>query len=220
VRNLEKINFKNCRASVIPISDPYILKTKQVVLDIMKMYGIDYKFTGLENLPPSNCIIAANHVSLIEGPLIFATPGREVVFISKKEVFDLPFVGFAMHRSGFIAIDRRNPPATLFKKVKEKLLHGKTLAIFPEGTRSPDGKLRTFKKGFARFAAKLKVPVIPCAVIGAHKVLPKGKIVPRPGSVELRFMPAIFSEDEDEILYLTKKAIHEAVHPELELKIP
>jgi 1-acyl-sn-glycerol-3-phosphate acyltransferase len=149
---------------------------------------------GLENIPEHGpAILASNHLSFSDSffmPLL--VPGRKVTFLAKAEYFTTPGVkGFfsKMFFSGVgqVPIDRDDPDASraaLTTGVRV-LREGKLLGIYPEGTRSPDGRLHRGKTGVARMALEAGVPVVPVAMINTDKIQPTGrrlpKLRPRPG---------------------------------------
>jgi 1-acyl-sn-glycerol-3-phosphate acyltransferase len=162
---------------------------------------------GVENIPEHGpAILASNHLSFSDSffmPLL--VPGRKVTFLAKAEYFTTPGVkGFFsklfFSGVGQVPIDRDDPDASraaLTTGVRV-LREGKLLGIYPEGTRSPDGRLHRGKTGVARMALEAGVPVIPVAMINTDKIQPTGrrlpKLRPRPG---VRFgQPLDFSRYE------------------------
>ena len=149
---------------------------------------------GLENIPQHGpAILASNHLSFCDSffmPLLI--PNRKVTFLAKSEYFTTPGVkGFFSKlfftAVGQVPIDRDDPDASraALKAGVRVLREGKLLGIYPEGTRSPDGRLHRGKTGVARLALEAGVPVIPVAMIGTDEIQPAGrripKLRPRPG---------------------------------------
>ncbi len=165
----------------------------KVVRAAVWIAGVRVRVEGVENLPPGVCIFAANHVSNMD-PLAFvpAIP-RRVAILVKKEVFRIPILGTAMRMAKLVHVDRDNREAaagaveTAVKYLKE----GLSFAVYPEGTRSRDGRLLPFKKGTFVMAIRAGVPVVPVSIVGAQDLLRKGEWSVRPGEVIIRFGPAV-----------------------------
>ncbi|KAJ4832606.1 hypothetical protein Tsubulata_027155 [Turnera subulata] len=135
------------------------------------------KFEGLENLPPTDtpAVYVSNHQSFLD---IYAllTLGRGFKFISKTSIFLFPIIGWAMLLLGTIPLKRMDSRSQLdcLKRCIDLVNKGASVLFFPEGTRSKDGNLGTFKKGAFSVAAKTGVPVIPITLIGTGKIMPAG----------------------------------------------
>ena len=129
-------------------------------------------------------ILVANHQSWFD---IFALGGalrRKFAFVGKREVSKIPVVGAAWERVGNIAIDRSDQQAAIasLKRADDLLREGRTIIMFPEGTRSPTGELGRFKKGAFVMAIKSQVPVLPVAILGTRAIMRKGSWEIRPGT--------------------------------------
>lgn len=138
------------------------------------------------------CVYLANHQSALDIPiLLVTTPGaRNVRFMAKEELFKIPFIGWGMSRSGFIPIRRENPrhSAEVFKGVTEskgKAQH--SYVIFPEGTRSPDGRLQPLKSGTMGLVVRLGFPIVPVTIVDACRANPKKEKKLRGGEVHVVF---------------------------------
>lgn len=155
----------------------------------LKLVGVRVRVEGIENIPVGVCIFAANHISAID-PLAFipAVP-RRVAILVKKELFGIPFLGPAMRLADFVAVDRadRESAAGSVDLAVEHLKQGTRFAIYPEGTRSTDGRLRAFKKGAFLMAIQAGVPVVPVSIAGAQKIMRKGELAIHAGDVVVRF---------------------------------
>ncbi len=150
--------------------------------------GMRVTLWGGENLAPGQpYILAANHQSQFD---IFALQGYlniDFRWLAKKELFKIPIFGFGMRQAGYIPIDRsrgREAIKSLYAAA-ERIAAGASVIIFPEGTRSLDGRLREFKSGGMVLAIKSGVPIVPVAICGTHDILPKGKLLARPGRVTI-----------------------------------
>ncbi|MBN1353419.1 MAG: 1-acyl-sn-glycerol-3-phosphate acyltransferase [Candidatus Omnitrophica bacterium] len=143
------------------------------------------KITGKENFPESGAfIVASNHTSFADPPVMGVACSRApLVFMAKKELFEVPVFGLWFKAMGCIPVDRRSGSFRPLKNALQKLKNGKPLGIFPEGTRSADGKLKKAELGIGFLAAKSKAPIIPMYISGTDKVLPKGHKFIKPHKV-------------------------------------
>jgi 1-acyl-sn-glycerol-3-phosphate acyltransferase len=160
---------------------------------IMRLIGVRVAVEGLENIPPGTCIFVANHVSNVD-PLAFAPHiPRRVSLMLKKELFRIPILSCGMRLAKFVAVDRasRQGAAQSLKQSLRYLHQGLSFAVYPEGTRSPDGCLRPFKKGAFVMAIEAKVPIVPVSIVGAQKVMRKDEWAIHPGGVIIRFGPLV-----------------------------
>lgn len=117
-------------------------------------------------------ILAANHVSYLDPIVLGVVVKRPINFIAKKEVYDIPFVNFIMKKIGVIPIDRNSINPVSIKKSLTLLKDNHILGIFPEGTRSPDGKLLELNKGMVKIALQVSVPIIPVGLSGTFEIYP------------------------------------------------
>ena len=159
------------------------------------------RLTGAENIPASGgAILAANHLSAIDSVYLPFMVERPVTFSAKIEYFSARGFGSRLlavylKATNQLSIDRDGARAAqdTLEVVLARLLSGELFGIYPEGTRSPDGKLYRGRPGVAWLALKSGLPVIPVGMMGTRRVLPPGKLVPRPGKVEVRIgKPLVF----------------------------
>jgi len=129
-----------------------------------------FEVSGIEHLPPSGCIIAANHSSYLDPPILgTATPlPRQVRFMAKSELFRVPLLGPIIIRLGAFPVIRGTPDRKAIRKALDLLAQGWTLGIFPEGTRSKNGELQEPEPGLALIACQAGVPVVPMAIEGTY----------------------------------------------------
>src|SRR5215468_9695377 len=141
---------------------------------------------GVENVPTDRgAIIASNHLSVADQLLLGAVNSRQVHFWAKEEYFHMPgikglFMNNLMHGLGTIPVHREGGRAALhaLDAAVPVLKSGELVGLFPEGTRSPDGRLYRGRTGVARLAMEAGVPVIPVGVTGTNKIQPKGHTIP------------------------------------------
>jgi 1-acyl-sn-glycerol-3-phosphate acyltransferase len=158
-----------------------------------RLGGIRVRVEGLENIPPGACIFASNHASFVD-PLAFVPSiPRRVSILIKNELFRIPILSIGMRLANFIPVDRadRQAAARSVDDAVHYLHDGLSFAIFAEGTRSADGRLRPFKRGAFVVAMRAGVPIVPVSLVGTHKVMRKGEWRIRPGEVIVRFGPAV-----------------------------
>lgn len=163
------------------------------VLFAMRAAGVRVRVEGLENIPPGVCVFVANHTSNADPPAVVGAIPRRVALLAKREIFRVPIVASALRLASFVPVDRANREAALasVEKTIEHLRKGVSFLIYPEGTRSPDGRLRPFKKGSFVMTIRAGVPLVPVAVIGAHRVQRKGELAIHPGEILVKFLPAV-----------------------------
>ena len=136
------------------------------------IFNVKLVVKGKHNLYNGNYIFASNHASLIDIPLLFIAVNRYTVFIAKNELSNIPIFKSILDRAGFIFVDRKNTNSAV--KSMNNLMDDiektpRSVAIFPEGTRTRDGELLPFKKGAAIFAINTNIPVIPVAISGTYR---------------------------------------------------
>ena len=163
------------------------------------------KVEGLENLPAEGAaLVAGNHLAVVDSFYFPLMSPRRIYFLAKSEYFTEPgikgkFKKFFFSQSGQIPIDRSGADAAAdaLNAGKKILDRGDILCLYPEGTRSPDGRLYKGKTGLARLALETGVPVIPVAMVGTDKINPPGTVLPRPTRVTVKIgEPMDFSRYE------------------------
>lgn len=157
---------------------------------VMAMLGIDWHIHNPERLTRPS-IFVCNHQSFLDVVLLPAMLPPETVIIAKREIRKVPVLGIAFANSGGLLIDRRNPRGAIasIREGIKKLPSGWSILIFPEGTRSKDGELRSFKKGCIHVALATKFPVIPIAVHGVRELTNnptwRPRWLPRAGTIQI-----------------------------------
>ncbi len=156
---------------------------------ILKIGGIHLKVKGLGSLDPSRpYVFISNHQSNIDIPVLFhSLKAFQLRWVAKKELVYVPVFGWAFWASKHILVDRssRSKAMASIKKAREKVKGGISVVFFPEGTRSPDGKLLPFKRGGFLLALKTRVPIVPVTIKGSGGILPKGDWRIRNGEIEV-----------------------------------
>lgn len=164
----------------------------------LKVLGIRVEVLGRESVDrEARCVFMANHLSFIDGPLLFRVIPQSVRVILKKSIFRIPVLGPGMRYVGFVPVDRkgirggRQSIETAKRLMRER---GYSYLIFPEGTRSRDGRLQAFRRGGFFLAVEAGAPIVPISISGTYELMPKGSMFARSGRVQVRFHPPIPSE--------------------------
>ncbi|MGH9410012.1 MAG: lysophospholipid acyltransferase family protein [Vicinamibacterales bacterium] len=159
---------------------------------ILKTSGVKVRVTGLEHLDRSRSyVFAANHQSIYDIPVVFASLPFQLRIIAKASLGRIPFLGWHLHRAGHLLIDRSNPGAGVVKRMGRLVGAKQSLVVFPEGTRSVDGAVGRFKGGSFVIALDAGVPVVPISICGSRHVMTKGRLTVYPGEVSVTVHPAI-----------------------------
>jgi long-chain acyl-CoA synthetase len=158
------------------------------------------KGEGVENLPESPFIIVPNHQSFFDGFLVASflknRLNKNTYFYAKEKHFRRWWMKFLANRNNVIVMDIDRDLKLSLQKLAEVLKRGKNIIIFPEGSRTKDGELGRFKKTFAILSRELSVPVVPVAIKGAFKALPKGSLIPRPfKNIQVKFLKPVYPKD-------------------------
>lgn len=161
--------------------------------------GIRVHIEGRENIRPGiHYIFLSNHVSNLDATVLLPSiPGMTSVFI-KKELMKIPLLGTAMRMGKYIPVSRGNSREEAQRSVEAAagaLNSGLHIMVFPEGTRSPDGRLLPFKKGAFFLAEETGAPIIPVVITGTERMMPKETLRITPGEAYLRFLPPIRPQD-------------------------
>lgn len=153
---------------------------------------------GWDALPPGPCLIASNHQSFLDPPLIGASLPFEIAFVARKSLFENPVFGRVIRACRAIPLDRDEADLAAIRRALATLAEGRKLLIFPEGTRSADGELLPAKAGAGLLALRSGTPVVPVRIRGARDVLPRGGSIPMGGArIRIRFGKAITAAELD-----------------------
>jgi 1-acyl-sn-glycerol-3-phosphate acyltransferase len=160
---------------------------------LIRPLGIRTRIEGVENIPPGPCVFASNHASNSDPPVILKAIPRRIGVLIKKSVFSVPFMGKAFRMARFVPVDRDNRGGAMnsIHVAAGYMKEGLSFLMFPEGTRSKDGRLLPFKRAGFVLAIEAGVPVVPIACSGAQHILPKGSVRLRAGEIVVRFCPPI-----------------------------
>jgi 1-acyl-sn-glycerol-3-phosphate acyltransferase len=181
----------------------------------LRLAGLRIKVRGSQHIPHDRAAIyVANHQSNFDILTLYAGLPLQFRWLAKKELFDVPLFGLGIKRCGYIPIDRsdRRKAMHSMNAAVQRIKAGTSVIIFPEGTRSPDGKLQEFKKGGFLIAVKAQVPVIPVAIKGSCKVMAKNSLRIHSGEIEMEIFPLIETQglknaDTDNLLKQVREPI-------------
>jgi 1-acyl-sn-glycerol-3-phosphate acyltransferase len=176
------------------------------------------EIVGTENLPSPNqaAVYVSNHLSFLDIYTLFHL-NRDFKFISKTSNFLIPIIGWSMFLTGHVMINRidRRSQLECLKQCGELLKQGASVLFFPEGTRSNDGRLYSFKKGAFSVASKAKVPVVPITLLGTGDLMPnKREYLLFPGKVQVIVHPAVPPQDPDSMMEAAYAAVASALPQE------
>jgi 1-acyl-sn-glycerol-3-phosphate acyltransferase len=154
---------------------------------ILATTGVDVEVRGLERVPPGHpYLFISNHQSIYDIPVIFWNVPFQLRILAKDSLGRFPFLGWHLARTGHVLVPRQNPGSGVFKKVKALMHAGHSLIVFPEGTRSADGRVGRFKGGIFLLAIESGLPIVPVAIDGSRRVMRKGQLTTCPGFVTLQ----------------------------------
>ena len=189
------------------------------VMFFLRAVGVRVRIAGRERIPTGACLFVANHTSSADAPAVVGAIPRRVAILLKESLFKWPIAGQAFTLAGFIPVNRgeRESAIASVEKATASLRRGQSFLIYPEGTRSPDGRLQDFKKGAVVMAIKAGVPIVPVACSGAHRVMRKRSLKIYPGEILVEFLepidPSGYSFDE-------RDALNDRVHDAMAAGLP
>lgn len=176
--------------------------------------GVRVRVAGLENVPAEPCIVMSNHVSNLDAPVLLpAIPGMASVML-KQSLMNIPLLGTAMRIAKFVPVKRGNSREDAVRSVAaaaEALRSGLHLMVFPEGTRSPDGRLLPFRKGAFFLCTETGAPIVPVVLHGTARMMRRGSWRVRPGEAVVQFLPPRRPGD-----YASREALMRAVREDVE----
>ncbi len=186
----------------------------------VRLVGVKVEVRGMENLQPGhNYIFMANHTSNLDPPVLLPTiPGRCSVLV-KKELFRIPILGVGMRMANLVPVDRSDRGSAIesVNAAVAVLRQGLHMLVFPEGTRSSDGRLLPFKKGPFHLALDSGVFVVPVTILGTFELWPKTRFALWPGTATVVFHKPIDPRsypDRDELMKAVAATIESALPPE------
>jgi len=178
-------------AALLKWPAPVIAAGRFAVRVARPLLGIRLEVIGLDKFDRCRSyVFMPNHLSMLDGPLIYIQMPRFVHVIVKKELFRVPVLGWGMRVVGFVPVDRKGQQggrlaiARAARLIREK---GFSFLVFPEGTRSADGRLQELRRGGFFLALDSGAPIVPVSIAGTYPLLPKGGFSIKPGRVRIVF---------------------------------
>lgn len=176
--------------------------------------GVDVRVHAQAPLPEGPAIYVSNHESALDVWALLRAIPRNVRFIAKKELFRIPVFGWYLRLARFVAVDRRDHAQAIqaLRRAGEIVRAGTSLVVFPEGTRSPDGRVQPFKKGPFVLAMEARVPVVPVAIAGAFGLAPKQRLEVHRGTIRIAIGEAVLPgdfQDKDALLRDVRRRVIE-----------
>jgi 1-acyl-sn-glycerol-3-phosphate acyltransferase len=184
----------------------------------VRIAGARIKIIGLDQIDRSGTyIFMSNHVSNLDPPVLVPLIPRRTSVLAKKEVWRIPILGKALHMADIVPVERENRESAIqsIRRAGEVMRHGINMTIYPEGTRSRDGRLLPFKKGPFHLATETGFPIVPITILGTYEMMPKGQAFVKSGTVTLVFHPPI-----DPKQYATREELMEAVREAINSSLP
>ncbi len=211
-----------CIAAVTSAAAPNYYLTHIWVWVVSTLFGVSYSLhQGEKADPKQSYIVAPNHQSNVDILALLAMLPVKYRWVVKQSLLKIPFFGWGLGATGAISIDRSNPKQALEKLRAEsgKVGGGWSVLVYPEGTRSPHGNLQPFKKGAFMMAVQTGVPILPVAVNGAYKIMPRNTLIVRPGHITVTLCDPIpteglTEEDIPQLMEKTRKAIEDHFDPD------
>ncbi len=154
---------------------------------ILATTGVHVTVAGLERLESGRTyVFVSNHQSIYDIPILFWSLPYQLRIIAKESLGNFPFLGWHLRRTGHMLVDRRRPDRSrIFEWASRLTSNGLSLIVFPEGTRSRDGRVARFKGGGFQLALQAGLPVVPLSIVGSRHVMLKGRLATYPGTVRL-----------------------------------
>jgi 1-acyl-sn-glycerol-3-phosphate acyltransferase len=189
------------------------------VMFFVRAVGVTVRVEGRERIPEGVCLFVANHTSAADPPAIVGAIPRRIAILLKESLFKWPIVGQAFRSAHFIPVNRsvRDSAIASVEKATEAMKVGQSFLIYPEGTRSPDGRLQEFKKGAVVMAIKAGVPIVPMICSGAHRIMEKRSLVLHPGEIVVEFLPSI---DASKYTLDERDTLNQLVHDLMAAALP
>ena len=152
---------------------------------ILATTGVRVRTRGVDRVPDGSYVFVSNHQSIYDIPILFANMPFQLRIIAKASLGLFPVLGWHLRCAGHLLVDRSRAGVSTLRQVARLVSHGHSLVVFPEGTRSVDGRVGRFKGGLFLVAVESGLPVVPVAVVGSRHVMRKGRLMTCPGDVEL-----------------------------------
>ncbi len=191
--------------------------TLQYMMRVVFMFWLRFQARGLENVPKTGGgLVLINHQSFLDPPLVGVALQRPVSYLARDSLFRVPVIGWVLRNTYVMAINRDAPGTASIRTALQRMNNGFLVGLFPEGTRSPDGKVGEFKPGFISMIRRAKVPVYPVGIAGAHEAMPRGGVRFWPQKVRVVYGKPLCPDEvsrlsakghEDELVAFVRSAV-------------
>lgn len=193
----------------------YRITRKSFEIFFKTFYG--HQTFGLENIPKGGCIIAPNHASFFDPPLVGASYSEEIHYMARFSLFHHQPFGYIITQLNALPIYGNEHDRAIIRKIESLILEGEKVVIFPEGNRTLDGELQRLERGVALIAQRTRCPIVPVYLAGTFQIWPKTNKIPHlKGHTSCRFGPAIYP---DKYANLDKKGAIQAMTNDLDLAL-
>lgn len=186
----------------------------------VRVAGVSIRLVDFEKIDPSGTyIFMSNHVSNLDPPILVPLIPRRTSVLAKREIWRIPILSKALDLAEIVPVERSNREAAIqsIRRAGEVMRHGVNMTIYPEGTRSRDGRLLPFKKGPFHLAMETGFPIVPVTILGTYEMMPKGSSIIKGGTATLVFHapidPRRYSSQED-LMEAVRGAINSSLPPE------
>src|SRR5580658_288963 len=199
--------------------DPLYWAGLKGVLFFVWVVGVRVRVEGRAKIPEGVCLFVANHTSSADAPAVVGAIPRRIAVLLKESLFRWPIVGQAFTLARFIPVNRRDRDSAIasVEKAAEAIKDGQSFLIYPEGTRSPDGRLQDFKKGAVVLGIKAGVPIVPVLCSGAQRIMAKHSMVIHPGEILVEFLEPI---DASKYTWEERDVLNQCVHEAMAAGLP
>jgi len=191
--------------------------TLQYMMRVVFMFWLRFQARGLENVPKTGGgLVLINHQSFLDPPLVGVALQRPVSYLARHSLFRVPVISWVLRNTYVMPINRDAPGTASIRTALQRMNDGFLVGLFPEGTRSPDGKVGEFKPGFISMIRRAKVPVYPVGIAGAHEAMPRGGVRFWPQKVRVVYGKPLSPDEvsrlsakghEDELVALVRSAV-------------
>lgn len=192
----------------------------KIVRSGLRVIGVETKVVGMHNVDPAGTyIFMSNHVSNMDPPILVPLIPRRSSLLGKKEVWRIPILARALDMADIVPVERDNRDAAIqsIRKAGEVMRQGVNMSLYPEGTRSADGRLLPFKKGPFHLAVETGFPIVPVTMLNTYEMMPKGSMACKGGTATVVFHPPIDPKQfvsREELMQAVRDAINSALPAE------
>lgn len=178
-----------------PVRRTWFWLTCQFLMGCFAAVWFRFRAVGLEHIPPTGgALLLANHASFLD-PLLVGLPlQRPISFLARDTLFKIPLIGLILRITHVVPLNREGGSAAAIRETVHRVEEGYLVGIFPEGTRSADGRIGRLKPGFAAILRRTELPVLPVGIAGTHRALGRGSWFLKPAPVCVVYGPPLSPE--------------------------